>query len=271
MNKILTILLLSSLFVLNANELKFGIYTSDKPSVMYKKFKPIINFLEDDLQKKGFDFKVTLKIYPTYEKAIDGLVNNEYDFARFGPASYILAKQKNEKIRLLVMEIVKGQKTFNGVFITKRDSNINSLSDLKNKTFAFGNNKSTIGRYLSQEQLLKNGISSKDLKSFEYLGRHDKVALSVANNSFDAGVVKEKTFNKYKNRGLKVFHKFKNVTKPWLVKENMDEELYKAIKESMINLKDKEILGIFKGDGFVETNDFDYDFVRKGMKLSERF
>ena len=271
MNKItILILLISSLF-LNANELKFGIYTSDKPSVMYKKFKPIINYLESDLQKNGLDYKISLKIYPSYEEAINGLVNSEYDFARFGPASYILAKERNENIKLLAMEISKAKKRFNGVFITKNDSDISSLKDLKNKTFAFGDDKSTIGRYLAQAELLKNDISSKELKSFKYLGRHDKVALAVANNNFDAGVVKEKTYKKYKDRGLKIIYKFENVTKPWLVKENMPKELYKALKQSMLNLKDKKILKIFKGDGFVETTDNEYDFVRKGMDLAKRF
>ena len=157
-------------FTVNASELKFGVYTSDKASAMYKKFKPIINYLEKNLKEKGIDTKVKLKIYPTYESAIDGLANGEYDFGRFGPASYILTKNKNPKIKLLVMEHKKGKKIFNGVFITKSNSKIKSLTDLNNKTFAFGSSKSTIGRYLSQAELLKAGISSKELKNFKYLG-----------------------------------------------------------------------------------------------------
>ncbi|MAC84031.1 MAG: phosphonate ABC transporter substrate-binding protein [Arcobacter sp.] len=266
---IITLLLLTNF--LFANELKFGVYTSDKPSIMYKKFKPVLDYLEKDLEKKGINTKIKLKIYPSYEKAIDGLINSEYDFARFGPASYILSKNKNENIKLLVMEISKNKKTFNGVFITKSDSDITNLKDLKNKSFAFGNDKSTIGRYLAQEQLLKNGITSKELSSFKYLGRHDKVALAVANGNFDAGVVKEKTFKKYKSRGIKSIHKFKNITKPWIVRQNMPIEIYNALKESMLNLKDKKVLKIFKGDGFVETSDKEYNFVRDGINLSKSF
>lgn len=46
-----------------ANELKFGIYTSDKPTEMYKKFKPIIDYLENALSKKGLTTKISLKWY----------------------------------------------------------------------------------------------------------------------------------------------------------------------------------------------------------------
>jgi len=258
-----------------ANEIKFGIYTSDKPSDMYKKFKSVINYLEKDLKHNGIDTKIKLKIYSTYDAAIDGLAKGEYDFARFGPASYILAKEKNNNIKLLVMEINKGKKIFNGVFITHKDSKIKNLEDLQNKTFAFGSNKSTIGRFLSQAELLKHGISSKELKSFNYLGRHDKVALAVLNQDFDAGVVKEKTFkkykNKYKDKQLRMVKVFDNVTKPWVVKEGISDELYTALKSSMLKLKDKKVLKVFKGDGFVESSDKEYNFVREGMNLSKRF
>lgn len=260
---ILALLFLTNLF---SNELKFGVYTSDKPTEMYKKFKPITDYLELKLKKK-----ITLKIYPTYESAIDGLVNGEYDFGRTGPASYIIAKEKNNDIKLLVQEINKGEKRFNGVFITKETSNIKSLLDLKDKNFAFGDDKSTIGRYLSQAEMIKSGITSKDLKSFKYLDRHDKVALAVVNGDFDAGVVKESTFKKYKDRGLISFYKFDNVTKPWFVRANLPEQDFNELKNAMINIKDKNVLKIFGGDGFVETTDDEYNFVREGMNLSKQF
>ena len=270
----IAIILFISTFIF-ANDVKFGIYTSDKPSDMYKKFRSVINYLEKDLKDKGIDITIKLKIYSTYDAAIDGLAKGEYDFARFGPASYILAKEKNNNIKLLVMEINKGKKIFNGVFITHKDSKIINLEDLKNKTFAFGSNKSTIGRFLSQAELLKHGISSKELKSFRYLGRHDKVALAVLNQDFDAGVVKEKTFNKYKNKypdkQLTMVKVFDNVTKPWVVREGISDKLYMALKSSMLKLKDKKVLKVFKGDGFVETSDKEYNFVREGMNLSKRF
>ena len=132
MKNIFIIILLFTSFLF-ANELKFGVYTSDKASIMYKKFKPVLEYLEKDLQKKGINTKIKLKIYPSYEEAITGLINSEYDFARFGPASYILSKNRNNNIKLLVMEVVDNKKTFNGVFITKNDSNITSLKDLNNK------------------------------------------------------------------------------------------------------------------------------------------
>ncbi len=254
-----------------ATNLKFGVYTSDKASVMYKQFKPIIQYLEKDAKKQGLDLKISIKIYPSYESALEGMVRGDYDFARFGPASYILAKQRNTHIKLLVMEEQKGKKVFNGVFIVNKDSNIKSLEELKNRSFAFGDIKSTIGRYLAQNELLKVNITSKDLKNYEYLNRHDKVALAVVHGNFDAGVVKESSFKKYKNRGLKSISTFENVTKPWLVRSGLDDKIYNTLKKSLLNLKDKKVLKSIKKTGFLEANDDDYTIIKKSMNNSSKF
>jgi phosphonate transport system substrate-binding protein len=254
-----------------ATNIKFGVYTSDKASVMYKQFKPITKYLEKDAKEQGINLKVSIKIYPSYESALEGIVKGDYDFARFGPASYILAKQKNPNIKLLVMEEKKGKKVFNGVFIVKKGSDIKSLKDLKNKSFAFGDKKSTIGRYLAQDEMIKANITSKDLKKFEYLDRHDKVALSVVNGNFDAGVVKESSFKKYEKRGLISISTFLNVTKPWLVRSGLDDKIYNTLKNSLLKLKDKNILKTIKKTGFLEVDDNDYTIIRKSMDNSSNF
>ena len=254
-----------------ASDLKFGIYTSDKASVMYKQFKPIIQYLEKDAKKQGLELKISIKIYPSYESALEGIVRGDYDFARFGPASYILAKQKNSDIKLLVKEEQKGKEVFNGIFIVKKDSPIKSLKDLKNKSFAFGDKHSTIGRYLAQNELLKANITSKDLKTFDYLNRHDKVALAVAFGNYDAGVVKESSYNKYKSRGLKAISSFQNITKPWLVRSGLDDKIYNTLKKSLLDLKDEKVLKSIKKTAFIESRDEDYTIIKKSIENSSKF
>jgi len=250
----------------------FGIYTSDKPSAMYQKFKPIIDYLQDRLTQNGSNATVKLKIFPSYAAAVDALVAGNVDLMRFGPASYIMAKDRNENIRLLAMEHKKKKKRFYGVFVVNRDSPVNSIDELKGKSFAFGNKNSTIGRYLSQAELVKAGIRSADLAKYDFLGRHDKVALAVAVGNYDAGVVKENTFKKYaESKGLKKIAQFPNVTKPWAVQAGFDESLFAILQQALLELKDKKTLKALKQDGFFVAEDSDYDFVRQGMRLSEEF
>jgi phosphonate transport system substrate-binding protein len=266
------ILLLFIAFPARAEKITFGVYTSDKPTVMYKKFDPILQYLQKTLTANNRKEELKIKIYPSYNTALRALASGDCDFARFGPASYIKTKEINQDIRLLVMEHKKSKKRFNGVFITRNNSSISSLKGLKGRSFAFGNKLSTIGRYLCQAELVRAGIYASDLKSYNYLGRHDKVALAVAMGKYDAGVVKENTFNKYAQlKGLKIIGSFQNVTKPWIVRADFDEELFLLLQEGLLNLTDPIILKKLKQHGFVKARDEDYDFVRKSMVLSTSF
>jgi len=255
-----------------AETITFGIYTSDKPTVMYQKFKPIIDYLQDRITQNGSNATVKMRIFPSYTAAVDALVAGNVDFMRFGPASYIMAKDGDENIRLLVMEHKKNKKKFYGVFVVTKNSPINSINELKGTSFAFGNKNSTIGRYLSQAELVKAGVRSADLSKYEFLGRHDKVALAVAIGNYDAGVVKENTFKKYaESKGLKKIAHFPNVTKPWAVRAGFDDNLFAILQQALLELKDKKTLKALKQDGFLVAKDSDYDFVRQGMRLSEEF
>lgn len=258
---------------IQAGTLTFGVYTSDKPTVMYQKFNPVMNYLENYFQQNKIQINIEMKIFPTYSGAITSLAKGEVDFARFGPASYILAKEKNTGIRLLCMEHKNGKKRFKGIFIArKNDDSIIDISDLNGKSFAFGNQNSTIGRYLSQAEMIKKGIKAADLDFFKFLGRHDKVALAVAAGNYDAGVVKENTFDKYsQKKGLKKIGVFPNVTKPWVVRYGLDQSLYDLLKSGLLALRDDTILKGLKQHGFLQATDHDYDFVRKGMILSREF
>ncbi len=131
--------------------LTFGIYTSDKPSTMVKKFRPILNVLQADLSERlGEPANIRMQVAKSYEKGVEDLVEGRVDFSRFGPASYVMAKKENPDIRLVAMESNKGEKTFNGVICVAKNSAIQTVEVLKAKRVAFGNKRSTIVRYLSQ-------------------------------------------------------------------------------------------------------------------------
>jgi len=144
--------------------------------------------------------------------------------------------------------------------------------DLKGKKIAFGDKNSTIGRYLVQADLVKAGVFASDLHSFKYLGRHDLVAKSVQLGDFDAGSIKMGTFLKYnKEKRLRIIHSFDNVTKPWIARGGLAPETFSAIQQSLLGIKDHQVLKELKISGFLPTSDTEYDFVRKGIEEAKSF
>ena len=256
------------------NLLKFGVYTADKPTAVVQQFRPVLDAISKGMSEElGESVKIKLQVAKTYEAGIQDLVDGKADFSRFGPASYIEAKQMNPGISILAIESVKGKKQFSGIICVAKDSPIKSVADLKGKRFAFGNERSTIGRYLSQQYLLKHGIKASDLAYYEYLDRHDKVGTAVAMGKFDAGALKESTFKKLVAKGepLRVIASFPNVTKPWLARSGLSEDLKKALQKTLLNLKDPAALKKLKKDGFLPGSDDDYNIIRSSMDNNDDF
>lgn len=256
--------------------LTFGVYQSDKATEMYKQFTPLLEALQDDVgQKLSRPVDIELRIFRTYDDGINALVSGDVDFVHFGPASYVTAKAREDGIRLLAMEHENHQKTFKGVIIVAKASPIQTIEDLRGKTFAFGDRNSTIGRYLVQKCLVDNNIHAHDLKSYVYLDRHDQVAAAVEHGDFDAGSVKFSTFQKANERDtLRALKMFENVTKPIVARKGLDDAVFVAIQQSLFHIDektDKAVLKPLKISGFMEASDDDYQMVRDGMKQAELF
>ena len=254
--------------------LVFGTYTADKPTATVKKFKPFLGYLATQLTQE-LNEKVTIKmnIAKTYEDGIQQLVDGSADFSRFGPASYVVAKEKNDGVQLIAMESNKGAKTFKGVIAVHETNTMKNLSQLKGQSFAFGDELSTIGRYLAQQNLLDAGISSSDLSSFEYLQRHDRVGAAVGNKQFVAGAMKSSTFTKMQKKlvPIRALFEFDNVTKPWIASADMPTKIVDAMRKVMLNAQDVSAVRVISKSGFLQGDDSDYDIIRRAIKISADF
>lgn len=255
-------------------ELTFGTYAADKPTTTVKQFRPFLSFLETRMSETlGEPVRIRMKIAKEYQEGIDDLATGEVDFARFGPASYVHVKNQNPGVQLITMESKKGEKRFKGVIVVHADSAITSLSELRGHSFAFGDELSTIGRYLSQAELVDAGVLGGDLENFEFLGRHDLVGEAVGAGRFTAGALKESTYKQLVAKGvpIKVLASFDNVTKPWLASADTDPAVVAAMREVMLASENEEIVKRISKNGFLEGTDDDYNFVRQGMERSMSF
>lgn len=255
-------------------ELTFGAYADDKPSETVRQYLPFLSFLESRLEQEiNQPVTVRLDIAKGYDESISDLAEGRVDFARFGPASYVHAMDLNPGIGIIAMESKKGKKRFKGVIAVHKDSEITRVEQLAGRSFAFGDELSTIGRYLSQSFLLDHRISSSDLESFAYLGRHDLVGEAVGSGRFDAGTLKESTFKSLIAKGvpLRVLASFENVTKPWLAASDMDPDIMEAMRRIMLASENEEIVKRVSKNGFLLGADKDYDIIRTAMQRSRAF
>lgn len=253
--------------------LKFGAYSYKKPTDVYKEFEPVLQVLQPAVARAvGRPAQIELKITKTYEECLEAFVRGEVDFVRFGPASYVLAKKRAPDVKLLAVEEEDGKKICKGYVVVRADSKIKSLEDLAGKRFAFGDEQSTIGRFLSQAVLFEAGITAKKLQGFEYLDRHDRVFDAVESGEFDAGALHESVFAKRnKKKVLRVLWPFDNAGKPWIARAGLDGDIVEALSTALTSMTDEAALAALKVTALTRGRDSDFEGVRKGMAESEKF
>jgi phosphonate transport system substrate-binding protein len=254
--------------------LSFGVYTRTKPTTMVEIYRPLLSALESWMsQELGEPVRIKMRVAKTYEEGIEDLVAGRVDFSQLGPVSYVYAKQQNPGISMLAVETEGGQKVRDGIICVHRDSQIQSPHDLKGKTFAFGDELSTTGRYLPQAYLLQHNIKSSDLGRYDYLGRHDKVGTAVGSGQFDAGAINDETFSQLVANGapLRVLVSYPVVGKPWLARNGLSQRHADALRRALLGMKAPVLLKPLEKDGFLEGSDEDYASTREAIQNNGAF
>lgn len=254
--------------------LTFGVDASDKPSAMVQQIRPTLDLLEQAVgQTLGEKVTISMIVESDYQLGIERLIQGHSDFERLGPASYVEAKKKAPGIAIIASERFGDSNFFEGVICVNTTSNITKIEDLKGKSFAFGDEQSTIGRYLAQLYLVHHGIKAGDLKSFEYLNRHDRVGYAVASGQFDAGALEGTIFKKLVDQGVPIrqIASFQNVTKPWVARPGLDPRVIAALRQGLLGIHDKAALSALRFDGFLPATDKDYAVIRSSIEENPLF
>lgn len=253
-------------------KLNFGIYGSERRNWLDADNVPILRHLREQLKKKHqLDVKINTVFFPSYTNAVNALVNKDVDFARLGAASYIETKRRSPNASIIALESFKGAPYHEGVFAVSKNSPINSIADLKGKSIAFGNKSSTIGRYVSQKFLLDSGITEVDLKGYEYMGRHDNVAVAIIRRIHDAGAFKSSILKDESFRSrVKVIATFKAPTQAWVAREGMKSSLLESLKEVLISVPE-EAITIKDRDAFIEGDDSNFSYLRDSIENNNLF
>ncbi|GAA0396417.1 hypothetical protein GCM10009133_01880 [Cocleimonas flava] len=253
-------------------KLNFGVYGSERRNWVDDQNAPILKNLEKNLgEQLNQKVEINVVFFPAYKDAVDALVNKKIDFSRLGGASYVEVKRRSPNVSILAAESNKGQPYYDGVIGVLKDSPIKKLEDLKGKSFAFGNKSSTIGRYLSQKFLFENGISADDLAGYNYLGRHDNVAIAIIREVYDAGAFKEDILrNKNFSKRIRALARFKAPTQSWVAREGLDPVYLKGLKKGLLNTP-KEVFIIKNRDGFIESKDSNFKSLRASIENNAFF
>lgn len=254
--------------------LKMGLIPADDAQEMLRAYEPIKEYLSEKL-----GIPVEIQVTSDYTAAIEAMRYKHIDMAWFGPFSYIMAA--NVAGAEAIVNGVRrsdGRSDYHSIIITRADSGIETLEDLKGKSFAFVDPASTSGNLIPRKMLIENGIDpDNDFKISYYAGTHNAVLLAVANGKVDAGASSDNVFDRMLKEGQVdpgvnvIIYKSDPIPgSPIVVRGDLPIELKQKIQEALINMGE-ETIGKVDGWGNIEkyqkVSDSDYDIIRETAKI----
>ncbi|MBI5101456.1 MAG: phosphate/phosphite/phosphonate ABC transporter substrate-binding protein [Nitrospirae bacterium] len=247
--------------------LRMGIVPLEAPAVMYKKFSPLVEYLGKRLQRK-----IELRVAIDFVGAVNDLGRGETQFCFMTPSTYVEAHKKYGA-SVIVKALRNGKPFQHSVIITREDTNIKDIKDLRNRSFAFGDINSTSSHIVPRGMLLSEGIDLKDLFYYNYLGHHDDIVKAVLAGEFDAGAVMESAANKHKAAGLRIVRVSDDIPEFNIsVSGRLDTEVVSELRTALLALNDgsAESIDVLKAinesyTGFTESSDDDYSGIRTMM------
>lgn len=229
---------------------------------------PLQDYLSKELKRP-----VRFVVPGTYKDMIESLNSGSSDFALVGGLAYV---QAHGKIGAIPLVQRAADKRFHAVFITGINSPIHSLSDLKGRTFAFGDVNSTSGHLMPYFELKEAGLNpERDLK-FRYSGSHPVTAVMVESGVVEAGALDEAFYKslvasgKVDGKKVRVFYTSKPFV-DWVIVARKDVPLaeQESFSKALMSLRpgpDAKILKVLRADQFVKANDEEYTTLRQIAK-----
>ncbi len=254
-------------------ELRVSAIPDENPTELSRIYTPFVEYLAKTLQ-------IPVRYYSVvdYAATVEGLAAKKLDLVWYGGLTFVQAKRRAGAVPLVSR---KEDLQFHSKFITRPDSGIKTLADLKGKTFTFGSPGSTSGHLMPRYFLLKNGIvPERDFAHFSYSGAHDATALWVEGGKVDAGALNELVWEKLVQTG-KVDTKKVTVfwtTPPyvdyvWTARADLDPALTEKIVKAFLSLdynkpEDRKLMDLQRTHGYVRVTPKDFEQTEEAGVIS---
>ncbi|HNV69080.1 MAG TPA: phosphate/phosphite/phosphonate ABC transporter substrate-binding protein [Candidatus Ozemobacteraceae bacterium] len=231
-------------------------------------YRGLIAFLKQEMGVKDVRI-VTAKDYAGVQNALE---RGSIDFAWLGPMAYAIASQKIPMYPLAQANRRTGS-TYRGVFITRVDSKILGIEEIKGRVVGFVDPESASGYLYPLYFLQRSKINPHEVcKKVEFLGKHDAIIPAVLAGKIDVGVCLEDTLQAVKDKRildrLLILGKTYEVPSDIVAcRKDCDPKLRDAFQRAMLktrSLKQKAdpATGLPPVLEFMPVNDADLDPVR---------
>ncbi|RMG05236.1 MAG: phosphate/phosphite/phosphonate ABC transporter substrate-binding protein [Nitrospirae bacterium] len=237
-------------------------------------YRPLAEYLS---KKTGINVRFT--ILSKYGDVIDRFEQRSMDGAFFGDLTGVLAMELLG-VKPLVRPVGPGGRwRSRGVIVVRKDSGIRSVSQLKQRVFAFVDRASVTGYLFAVYYLKEAGVGDIDSYFSEYYftGSHDAALYAVLDGRADAASLREDILKDAVSKDPSIGDEIQVIARSdempvstLCVRNDLPEEIRGLLRESLLNMSDdekgKEVLMGMSISRFSPAKKEDFEVVYKLLR-----
>jgi len=252
-----------------SKELVISAIPDENPQEMLRIYKPFADYLTKEVG-------IATKFIPVvdYAATVEGLAAAKLDMVWYGGFTSVQAVRRAKGATRIIMR--REDAEFKSVFITRKDTSIRALKDLKGKTFSFGSVSSTSGHLMPRYFLLEAGVNpERDFAKFSFSGAHDATAAWVEAGRVDAGALNFLVWDKLvetkkidTNKVIVFWTTPPYVDYVWTVRGGLDKGVVDRISKAFLKLdyknpEHKKLLDLHRTKGYIPAKDEDWKGIEE--------
>lgn len=263
----------------NPSKLVMGFVPSQDSDKIADTVKPLADKLSEEL-----GVEVEGRVMTNYSALVEAMGSNQVQIGFIPAFGYILANEKHG-VEVILKSERFGSDTYRAQYVVRADSDIESLEDLKGKTWAYVDAASTSGYLFPAAQIMDEfGVSDPPVDFFGdavQAGSHPNALITVYEGEADVATTFEDARTGIEEEYPDVMEKLKVIgytddipNDTISVTKELDDELVQKIQQAFLSFNDDEEMiqimnEVYNWDAIREAKDEDYNIVRDTFKKFE--
>jgi phosphonate transport system substrate-binding protein len=245
--------------------LRFGYPAIEDPTVTLGKYQRVLDAMAEAIGRP-----VGLLLRDTYAQVVRDFEQGEVDLGILNAFSYVEIAAR-ARLRPLARRVRAGRDTYQSYLIVREDAGVVRYEDLRGKTMAFPDSRSTTGYLLPRLMLRHHQLDvGRDFSQVLFVGKHDSTALAVANGTADAGALASYIYEDLEpaiQGKLRILDRSAAIPYgPVVARADLGEELLERIRSFFVTMdrtpQGKAVLKEARLSGFTAARDEDYAPIR---------
>ena len=239
-----------------------------------RRYKYITDYLSTKM-----DLHFTVEIMANYGDISDAFIEGQADAGFFGSFSYVLTHTKAGVEPIVRPVWPDNNSTYRGYIFARKDSNIQTVKDMKNKSLVLVDKATTAGYIFQLFYFKYYGINNIEdyFSRISYANSHDAAAWAVYTGEADIGGAKDNIFNSimeeypdFKEQMVVLGESPRVPSNGLAVRKDLNPAIKLRIKTLLLSLHEtpegQEILKNFGAIKFIKTSNDDYKVLYNMVK-----